>query len=58
MLYLNISKPILDIILLCRKLAECVGWQGPAMSILWYMISGFILRKISPSFGKLTAIEQ
>lgn len=58
MLYLNLSKPILDIFMLTRKLAQLVGWQGPAMSILWYLISGFILRKISPSFGKLTAIEQ
>jgi ATP-binding cassette subfamily D (ALD) protein 3 len=28
------------------------------MSIVWYLFSGVILRKISPSFGKLTAIEQ
>jgi len=56
-LYLNLSKPILDIILYCKKLAEVVGWQGPAMSVVWYLISGVILRKISPSFGKLTAIE-
>ena len=56
-LYLNTAKPILDIILFSRKLADTVGWQGPAMTFSWYILSGAILRKISPSFGRLTAIE-
>lgn len=57
-LYLNTTKPILDIILFSRKLAELVGWQGPAMTFAWYGFSGFIIKTISPSFGRLTAIEQ
>jgi len=57
-LYLNLSKPILDIVLFSRKLAELVGWQGPAMTFAWYAISGVIIRLISPPFGRLTAIEQ
>jgi len=28
------------------------------MSVVWYIVSGVILRKITPSFGKLTAMEQ
>jgi len=40
------------------KLAELVGWQGPAMAFSWYLFSGIIIRFITPSFGKLTAVEQ
>ena len=31
---------------------------GPFFVMLWYAVSGFALRFISPPFGKLTAIEQ
>lgn len=58
MIYSNFSKPLLDIILFSRKLSELVGWQGPVSIYLWYILSGFILKMVSPSFGKLTAIEQ
>lgn len=57
-LYLNFTKPVLDIILFSRKLAELVGYEGPAMVFAWYFVSGIIIRFISPPFGKLTAIEQ
>ncbi|CAD8089388.1 unnamed protein product [Paramecium primaurelia] len=57
-IYSNFSKPVLDIILFSRKLAELVGYQGPMYVILYYLISGFLLRFLSPPFGKLTAIEQ
>lgn len=57
-LYLNVTKPVLDIILFSKKLAELVGWEGPALIIGWYFISGIIIRFISPPFGQLTAIEQ
>ena len=57
-MYLNLTKPILDIILFSKKLAELVGWEGPALTIGWYFISGIIIRFISPPFGRLTAIEQ
>ena len=56
-IYSSFSKPLLDIILFSRKLAELVGWQGPAAAIGWYFMSAVIIRYISPSFGKLTAIE-
>ena len=58
MIYSNFSKPTLDIILFSRKLSELVGWQGPASIFLWYLFSGYILKLVSPAFGKLTAIEQ
>jgi len=44
-------------VLFSRKLAEVVGWEGPAITFAWYIFSGFIIRMISPPFGKLTAIE-
>lgn len=58
MIYSNFSKPTLDIILFSRKLSELVGWIGPCSVFLWYLMSGVVLRFISPSFGKLSAIEQ
>ena len=54
-LYINICKPVLDMILFSKKLAELVGWQGPFASFAWYGFSGFIIKLISPSFGRLTA---
>lgn len=57
-LYLNTAKPILDIFLFAKKLTELVGWQGPALMIGWYGLSAFIIKLISPPFGRLTAIEQ
>ena len=57
-MYLNFSKPVLDLILFSRKLSELVGWEGPAVTIAWYFVSGVVIRLISPSFGKYTAKEQ
>ena len=56
-LYLNFTKPVLDIILFSKKLAELVGIEGPLLVFAWYLVSGIIIRFISPPFGKLTAIE-
>ena len=56
-IYSNFSKPVLDIVLFSRKLAELVGFRGPLYVILWYLFSGTILRFISPPFGKLIAID-
>ena len=57
-LYINMVKPLLDMILFSRKLSELVGWEGPAITFSWYAFSGFIIRLISPPFGRLTAQEQ
>lgn len=32
--------------------------MGPGMIVAWYLLSGVIIKFISPPFGKLTAIEQ
>jgi ATP-binding cassette subfamily D (ALD) protein 3 len=35
-----------------------MGWSGPLIVIAWYLFSGILLKLISPSFGKLIAVEQ
>lgn len=57
-LYSNITKPLLDIALFSKKLSDLVGWEGPAVIIAWYFVSGTVIRYISPPFGLLTAQEQ
>ena len=57
-IYSNFSKPSLDIILFSRKLAEIMGWSGPIVVIAWYLLSGLVLKVVSPPFGKLIAGEQ
>jgi len=57
-LYLNLTKPVLDIVMFSRKLAELVGWEGPALIVAWYFVSGLVIRAISPPFGRLIAVEQ
>ena len=57
-LYLNTSKPLLDLVFFTRKLSELVGYQGPLLTFAWYLMAGGIINVISPGFGKLTAQEQ
>ena len=57
-LFNNFSKPLLDIILFAQKLSETIGYQGPLVMIGWFFLTGFLIKYVSPSFGKYTAIEQ
>ena len=57
-LFINFTKPLLDIIFFTQKLAETIGFKGPAMLIGWYFISGILMRFLTPPFGKLAAIQQ
>jgi ATP-binding cassette subfamily D (ALD) protein 3 len=57
-IYSNLTKPILDIVLFSRKLAELVGWGAPLVVCLWYTLSGLFIRLVSPPFGKLIALQQ
>lgn len=36
LIYSNFTKPVLDILLFSKKLAELVGWRGPAVVVGWY----------------------
>jgi len=35
LIYSNFTKPILDIVLFSKKLAELVGWKGPGIVVAW-----------------------
>lgn len=56
LIYSNFSKPALDVILFSRKLSQLVGWEGPIAVIIWYFLSGLVIKFVSPPFGRLTAI--
>lgn len=53
--YCDFSKPLLDIVLFSRKLAAVMTYKGPALMIAWYVFSGYVIKLISPSFGRLVA---
>jgi hypothetical protein len=53
LLYSNLSKPLLDIVLFSRRLALTVGAEGPSSIIFYYIICGAIIRAITPPFGKV-----
>ncbi|MES1909859.1 MAG: hypothetical protein MHM6MM_002550 [Cercozoa sp. M6MM] len=57
-LYSDVSKPLLDIVLFSLRLRELMGWQGPGAVVLYYIVSGMLLRLLSPSFGRLHARTQ
>ncbi|MBW0521709.1 hypothetical protein O181_061424 [Austropuccinia psidii MF-1] len=56
-LYSNISKPALDLILFNYQLGKSIGRIGSIGLIVNYLITGWILRQITPAFGKLSAVE-
>jgi ATP-binding cassette subfamily D (ALD) protein 3 len=57
-LWSNVSKPILDMALFSRELATLVGWEGPISIGIWYLLSGIVIKLISPAFSRLTVVEQ
>lgn len=56
-LYSNISKPVLDMIVFNFQLASNLGWKGQFALFGNYIITGWVLRKATPAFGKLAALE-
>lgn len=56
-LYSNISKPVLDMIVFNFQLASNLGWKGQFALFANYIVTGWILRKATPAFGKLAALE-
>lgn len=57
-LFVNFTKPFLDIVLFIKKLSETIGYSGPGMLVGWFVVSGLLMKVITPSFGKLAAIQQ
>ena len=39
-------------------MAELVGKEGVLLVYFWYILCGFVIRLVSPAFGKMTAAEQ
>jgi ATP-binding cassette subfamily D (ALD) protein 3 len=56
-LYASLLKPLLDVVLFTYKLKTLLGWQGPAAMHSYFVLSGFIKKKIMPNLGRLVARE-
>ncbi|KAJ1505063.1 ATP-binding cassette sub- D member 3, partial [Coelomomyces lativittatus] len=57
-LYSDIAKPVVDIFLFSYKLGQAIGKKAPFYMIGYFVFSGYLLRALSPPFGKYTAMEQ
>uniref|UniRef100_A0A3Q0SWN5 ATP-binding cassette, sub-family D (ALD), member 3a n=1 Tax=Amphilophus citrinellus TaxID=61819 RepID=A0A3Q0SWN5_AMPCI len=57
-LYSNVSKPLLDIGLYIFKLTSAIGAQGPAIMMVYLLISGLFLTRLRRPVGKMTVTEQ
>ena len=56
-LYAALLKPLLDVVLFTWKLGNLLGWQGPAAMHSYFILSGFIKKKVMPNLGRLVARE-
>ncbi|RHZ85610.1 hypothetical protein Glove_63g89 [Diversispora epigaea] len=56
-LYSNLGKPVLDTIIFNYQLAKSVGTTNMLVLFSNYLLSAWILRKVTPAFGKLAAEE-
>jgi ATP-binding cassette subfamily D (ALD) long-chain fatty acid import protein len=56
-LYSNLAKPILDLVIFSYQLTKSIG--GPAIAGIFgtYGVTAWILRRVTPGFGKLAAVE-
>lgn len=57
-LYSNFTKPLLDIVLFSKKLSEQLGYEGSIIILVWYFLTGLLMKYISPPFGHLITMEQ
>ncbi|GAA5984731.1 hypothetical protein JCM10908_003477 [Rhodotorula pacifica] len=56
-LYSNVSKPVLDLVLFNIQLGRSLGGKGSLGLFASYFATAWILRKVTPAFGKLAAVE-
>ena len=56
-LYSNVSKPALDMFLFNFQLARSIGKWGSLGIFVNYALTAWILKKVTPAFGKLAALE-
>ncbi|KAF1798933.1 putative ABC fatty acid transporter [Mucor lusitanicus] len=57
-LYSNLAKPILDVFIYNYQLTRSVGFEGVFLGSLIINLSSVVMRKYTPSFGKMVAEEQ
>ncbi|CAO3622499.1 unnamed protein product [Cunninghamella blakesleeana] len=57
-LYSNLAKPILDVFIYNYQLSRNVGLEGVLAASLIIRLSSVVMRKYTPSFGKMVAEEQ
>lgn len=51
------AKPLLDTIIFNYQLMKSIGFTGMVGLTVNYLITARLLRAVTPSFGKLAAIE-
>ncbi|KZT53712.1 hypothetical protein CALCODRAFT_439721 [Calocera cornea HHB12733] len=56
-LYGNLLKPTLDMIIFTTQLSRSLGGLGTVGLFANYFFTGYILRRVTPAFGKLAAVE-
>ncbi|KAF9362508.1 hypothetical protein BGX34_006010 [Mortierella sp. NVP85] len=56
-LYSNLGKPLLDTIIFNYQLMRSIGLSGMGGLLVSYVITAVLLRKVTPAFGKLAAVE-
>jgi ATP-binding cassette, subfamily D (ALD), peroxisomal long-chain fatty acid import protein len=56
-LYSNVSKPTLDLILFGFQLGRSIGRWGGLGLFVTYFSTAWILRRVTPAFGRLAAVE-
>ncbi|KAI8341882.1 ABC transporter transmembrane region 2-domain-containing protein [Chlamydoabsidia padenii] len=57
-LYSNLAKPILDVFIYNYQLSRNVGFEGVLIGTSIVRLSSTLMRKYTPSFGKMVAEEQ
>ncbi|KNZ74123.1 ATP-binding cassette sub-family D member 2 [Termitomyces sp. J132] len=56
-LYGNILKPSLDLILFTSQLSRSLGFRGTTLLFVNYYATVLLLRAVTPAFGRLAAVE-
>lgn len=54
-LYSYTFKPLLDVMVFSRSLAQIIGYKGQVALYVYFVLVGGLLRRVSPPLGKMTA---
>lgn len=54
-LYSHTFKPLLDVLVFSRSLAQIIGYKGQLGLYTYFVVVGVFLRRISPPLGSMTA---